>query len=280
MARKLDPRGSAQGKAWEGLPGTHGAPALTAYLDSAGVPTLGWGHTAGVKLGQTCSIEQAEQWWEEDTADACAAVESLVKAPLSDNQFTALSLFVLNVGRGAFASSTLLKKLNATPPDYASVPEELAKWKYTTDPRTKQKVVSHGLINRRALETSLWLLPDEALPPYRPELPQVRPTLSQADMRTVEVSNLRPTPPPKSAMATKTGRGSLLAALTGSGGAVITGFSYADSVAKAAKNFFSNFDNLSAGFVVLGAALAVSSIGFSVYVYWQKHRSMTSDTVS
>lgn len=278
MTRSLDSRGDAQGKAWEGLPGTGGAPALKAYLDTAGVPTIGWGHTKDVRLGMVCSVEQAEAWWKEDTAEACGAVESLVKAPLNDHQFSALALFVLNVGRSAFAASTLLKRLNASPPDYASVPEELAKWKYVTDPVTKKKVVSNGLVNRRALETALWLLPDDALPAIpSPEVP--RPTLDAADIRCVEVENVRPSPPPISAMRTRTGMGSMLAVMTGSGGAVITGFSYADAVVKAAKAFFANFSDYGAGIKVLGAALAVASITFSVYVFWQKHQSMTKDTV-
>jgi len=278
MTRKLDSRGNAQGKAWEGLPGTDGAPALKAYLDPAGVWTIGWGHIDNVHKGDVCTLSQAEQWWEDDTADACAAVEKHVKAPLSDHQFSALALFVLNVGDEAFETSTLLKRLNATPPDYASVPEELAKWKYIRDPVTKKKVVSNGLVNRRALETALWLLPDDALP-AAPALEVPRATLSAADMRTIEVDNVIPVAPPVSAVRTRTGMGSLIAAATGSGGAVLTGFTYADSVVKAAKAFFANFDNLGAGITVAGATLAVASIGFSLFVFWNKRQSMAKDTV-
>lgn len=278
MTRSLDSRGDAQGKAWEGLPGTGGAPALKAYLDTAGVPTIGWGHTKDVRLGMVCSVEQAEAWWKEDTAEACAAVESLVKAPLNDHQFSALALFVLNVGRAAFAQSTLLKKLNQNPPDYASVPEELAKWKYVTDPVAKKKVVSNGLINRRALETALWLLPDDALPAIpSPEVP--RPTLDAADIRSVEVENVRPSPPPTGALGTRTGRGSALALLTGSSGAVMTAVSYADSLTYSIKSFFSNFDSPAHAFLVIGAVFAVASIAFSGYTLWHKWRSMTKDTV-
>ena len=33
-----------------------------AYLDQAGIPTIGYGHTLGVKLGDTCSQFQADMW--------------------------------------------------------------------------------------------------------------------------------------------------------------------------------------------------------------------------
>jgi lysozyme len=49
---------------------------LTAYLDTGGVPTIGYGHTKGVKLGMTCTQEQAEQWLREDVAAAQAAVNA------------------------------------------------------------------------------------------------------------------------------------------------------------------------------------------------------------
>ena len=35
---------------------------LTAYPDQGGVPTIGYGHTFGVALGDTCTQEQAEEW--------------------------------------------------------------------------------------------------------------------------------------------------------------------------------------------------------------------------
>ena len=42
-------------KKWEGL-------RLEAYLCPAGVPTIGWGHTKGVKLGDKITLEQAEDF--------------------------------------------------------------------------------------------------------------------------------------------------------------------------------------------------------------------------
>lgn len=48
---------------------------LLAYLDSKGVPTIGWGHTAGVHLGMTCTQEQADTWLKQDVQTAVNEVK-------------------------------------------------------------------------------------------------------------------------------------------------------------------------------------------------------------
>lgn len=121
---------------------------LRAYKDSVGVPTIGYGHTRGVSMGQTITEAQADNFLREDLQDAEAAVERLVKVPLTDGQFAALVSFTFNVGGGALAKSTLLKKLNAR--DYNAVPHELMKYKLAGGR------VLPGLANRRAAEAGLW----------------------------------------------------------------------------------------------------------------------------
>lgn len=134
-------------KQWEGL-------RLSAYRDVAGVVTIGYGHTGSdVYMGLTITEAQAEQFLRQDLATASLAVMSGVSVVLTDNQFGALSSFVLNVGGTAFRSSTLLKKLNKG--DYAAVTTELTKWNKITNSDGK-KVVSPGLTNRRAAEIGLW----------------------------------------------------------------------------------------------------------------------------
>jgi lysozyme len=129
---------------------------LKAYRDSAGVCTIGYGHTGpNVRMGGTISQDEADALLTTDLQRFEAAVEHSVKVPLTDYQFGALVCFAYNVGVGAFQSSTLLKKLNAG--DYAAVPTELMKW-------TKAAVPGHkgarrelpGLVNRRSAEAGLW----------------------------------------------------------------------------------------------------------------------------
>jgi lysozyme len=121
---------------------------LDAYLDGGGVPTIGFGHTKGVYLGMTCSQLQAEAWLLEDVQHAVGTVNSLVKVPLTQNQFDALVDFVFNLGSGAFNSSTLLRKLNAG--DYAGANAEFGRWNHDNG-----KTVA-GLTRRRAAEAALF----------------------------------------------------------------------------------------------------------------------------
>ena len=93
---------------------------LVAYADSKGVPTIGYGHTACVSLGDICTQEQANSWLLEDIQTAVDAVNRLVKITLDQNEFNALVDFVYNVGQGNFANSTLLRDLNAGDVDLAA----------------------------------------------------------------------------------------------------------------------------------------------------------------
>lgn len=146
MSRHINQAGLEDIKRWEGL-------RLVAYQDSAGVWTIGYGHTAAAgapapKAGMRISAAEAEEILRRDLARFEAAVERLVKVPLSDNQFAALVSFAFNVGEGAMAKSTLLRRLNAG--DYEAVPAELMKWT-----RAGGRVVQ-GLANRRAAEAGRW----------------------------------------------------------------------------------------------------------------------------
>ena len=85
---------------------------LKAYRCDGNKLTIGYGHTQGVKEGDTCTKEQAEAWLLEDLQKAADAVERYVTVPLSENQFNALVSFTFNVGGGNLKDSTLLKNLN------------------------------------------------------------------------------------------------------------------------------------------------------------------------
>lgn len=126
---------------------------LHAYQDSAGVWTIGWGHTGDVKRGQSITIHQAEALLALDIGIAAAAVNRHVEAPLSQNMFDALVSFTLNLGERRLAESTLLKKLNLR--DYAAAAAEFGKWVKATI--KGKKVTLPGLVRRRAAERAMFV---------------------------------------------------------------------------------------------------------------------------
>ena len=71
---------------------------LTAYKCPAGIWTIGWGHTKGVKEGQRVSVEQALRLLQADIADVAAGVNSLLNVAVTQYQFDALVSFAFNVG--------------------------------------------------------------------------------------------------------------------------------------------------------------------------------------
>ena len=123
-------------KSFEGL-------RLQAYLCPAGVWTIGYGHTKGVRKGDVITEEDAEQMLRDDLIGFERCVTENVEVPLAQNQFDALVSFAFNVGCGAFKGSTLLRRLNAGDPDAS---DELLRW-------TKAGGVEvAGLVTRRSDE--------------------------------------------------------------------------------------------------------------------------------
>lgn len=93
MSMKLGKEGEKLIKHFEGL-------RLTAYKCPSGVWTIGWGHTAGVKQGQTITEQQAQQMFENDMKVYERYVNYYVKHTLTQNQFDALVSFTYNCGPG------------------------------------------------------------------------------------------------------------------------------------------------------------------------------------
>lgn len=119
-----------------------------AYLDTGNVPTIGYGTTKGVKMGQVITEGQASIYLARDVASAEATVTKMVKVPLTQNQFDALVCFVYNVGSGNFSSSTLLRQLNLGM--YDTVPTQLLRWN-----KDNGRVIN-GLTTRRENEGKLF----------------------------------------------------------------------------------------------------------------------------
>ena len=119
-----------------------------AYLCPAGVWTIGYGHTADVKEGDSIDQEAAEAFLIEDLEKFEQAVTRLVEVPLTQQQFDALVSWTFNLGAGNLAESTLLRKLNNY--QYAEVPEQMMRWV-----RAGGQVLE-GLVRRRAAEAALF----------------------------------------------------------------------------------------------------------------------------
>ena len=126
---------------------------LHAYQDSAGVWTIGWGHTGDVRRGQSITVHQAEALLALDIGIAAAAVNRHVEAPLSQNMFDALVSFTFNFGEKRLAQSTLLKKLNLR--DYHAAAAEFPKWVKATV--RGKKITLPGLVRRRAAERAMFV---------------------------------------------------------------------------------------------------------------------------
>lgn len=125
---------------------------LAAYPDSRGIPTIGWGHTRGVRLGDNCTQADADRWLDEDLAEAEAAVDSLVTVPLTVSARDALVVWAYNLGRGNLADSTLLKLLNRG--DYRLAAREFPMW--DSERKGGILVPNRGLLIRRFQEAALF----------------------------------------------------------------------------------------------------------------------------
>lgn len=126
---------------------------LHAYQDSAGVWTIGWGHTGDVRRGQSITVHQAGALLALDIGIAAAAVNRHVEAPLNQGMFDALVSFTFNMGERRLAESTLLKKLNLR--DYHAAANEFTKWTKATV--KGRKVTLPGLVRRRAAERAMFV---------------------------------------------------------------------------------------------------------------------------
>lgn len=125
---------------------------LTAYVDAVGVLTIAWGRTTGVKAGDTCTQEQADDWFEEELHAFERAVEGLCHVPLSPRQFDALVSFAYNVGVGALGMSTLLRRLNEH--NYVAASDQFQVWNKGTVNGKLQPLA--GLTKRRLAEAKIF----------------------------------------------------------------------------------------------------------------------------
>ena len=120
----------------------------TAYLDAVQVPTICYGSTRKVYIGQRATPAECEERLLEDATYAGKGVAKGVHVPLTQGQYDALVSFVSNVGETKFYRSTLLRKINAG--DCWGAGAEFDRWVYAKGKRLK------GLVSRRADERKQW----------------------------------------------------------------------------------------------------------------------------
>lgn len=115
------------------------------YRDVAGVLTVCDGHTGrDIISGKRYTDEECDALLNKDLALVAARIDPLIKASIPNSERAAIYSFAYNVGTGAFARSTLLKKLNAG--DQVGACNELKRWTYAGGKQWK------GLITRREIE--------------------------------------------------------------------------------------------------------------------------------
>lgn len=146
--RKLDSNGYKLIQGFEGL-------RLSAYKDSAGIPTIGYGNItyidgSKVKMGDKITQEKADLLFQYYANKFASQVDSIITKSVNQNQFNALVSLAYNIGIGAFSKSTLLKKVNVNPNDN-TIKNEFMKWVNSGGRKIQ------GLVNRRAKEASLYL---------------------------------------------------------------------------------------------------------------------------
>ena len=130
---------------------------LKTYRDGGGVPSIGYGHTRGVRMGQVITLAQAEAFLLEDVEVAEATIRrhlpDAIIAALPQAAWDALVSFVFNLGDQAFVNKDrsltgICRALLGRA--WSGVPAQMKRWIYDNGKRVQ------GLANRRDKEAALW----------------------------------------------------------------------------------------------------------------------------
>lgn len=127
---------------------------LTAYRDSVGVWTIGYGTTAAADVGitphagQTITEPQAEAFLRAGVDKFAAQIIRLMKRQPTPNQLGAMVSLAYNIGPGSFAKSSVLRHFNTG--DMPRAAASFALWN-----KAGGRVLA-GLTRRRAAEAALF----------------------------------------------------------------------------------------------------------------------------
>ena len=124
---------------------------LAAYRDDAGVPTIGYGHTVGVRMGDRISQQRAKALLRQDAEAVMRQVRAL-DVSRTEAQLEALTSFAFNLGIARLRSSTLLKVILQGGSKQA-IQREFKRWVYAGGRKLS------GLVKRREWEASHFFAP-------------------------------------------------------------------------------------------------------------------------
>jgi len=158
-----------------------GGATATAYRCSAGVWTVGWGHTGPhIRDGVTKTLEECEQILRDDLRWAEDVVRRTVSADITQTQFDALVAFIFNCGEGNWGSSTLRRRVNASAPP-GDIEEGFMRFRKARVNGVLTELA--GLVRRRRAEAKLFNAPENA-------------TVTVSDDGEVFISEAAPAPAP------------------------------------------------------------------------------------
>jgi GH24 family phage-related lysozyme (muramidase) len=130
---------------------------LKSYADSAGVWTIGYGHTGPeVVRGMAISEPMAERLLKQDVVEAAAILADRISPgvleELNEQQYAALLSFAFNVGADPKWRIWDVLERKA----FDTVPAHLSQFRFARDPNSGRQRELKGLVRRRADEAALW----------------------------------------------------------------------------------------------------------------------------
>jgi len=125
----------------------------SAYLDPPGIPTICYGETRGVKMGDTATVAECKAMLDRALAGFSAAIDACLPREVPEPSYIAFLSAAYNVGAPAFCASSMAKRMNAG--DTAGACDALLMWDKITIAGVRVK--HPGLARRRSEERALCL---------------------------------------------------------------------------------------------------------------------------
>lgn len=144
--------------------------ALKAYPDrlARNIPTVCYGETEGVKLGDHYTKAQCTDMLANKLPRYWKEIARCIKVTVSDNEKIAYTSFAYNVGSGAFCKGSIARKLNAG--DHTGACNALLQYDMASGKHI------NGLARRRKAERAICLTPSSTTPDVRDVATVVKPS--------------------------------------------------------------------------------------------------------